>query len=172
MGDSLRLRAGLVRANRHHVAVYASAVSVRTDGGATITGQHQRSVRARERANSTDDGSESELGPGTRRVRCGHKRRIRLFTAVELHGSEDVRAQSELRGGLPRLEEYSPGAARMEPEPIASVLSEPWSGTYTESAESILRTDPGLIFISAADDRTTTTAACVSAFHKRGAISG
>ena len=60
-GDSRRLRPDLVRADRNHDAVHASAISVRADRWTAVAGQSRAGVRA-----------------GRRTHRCKSRRRIRI----------------------------------------------------------------------------------------------
>ena len=92
LGDSFRLRHGLVRTDRHHDAVHAAAVPVRADGRATVAGQHQSGFRALERSHGAGRRAESEFGAGPGGFRRGPERRVRLFAAMELHRAEDLRA--------------------------------------------------------------------------------
>ena len=92
LGDPLRLWHGLVRADRHHDAVHAAAVSVRSDGGQ----QSQDNINPAFLLSSgptvqvTAPNPNSGLGQGV----FGVERNVGLgqFAAVELHGAEDLRA--------------------------------------------------------------------------------
>src|SRR6185437_5933680 len=128
LGDPVRLRNGVLRADRHHDAVYNTAIPVCANRRSAVAGQYQSRIPACERTNCASERAESEFRSGARCFWRTARWRLRLFPAMEPGGSKDYWTESQFRDRVSRLEEYSSGTARIQPEPVACRRSRSWPG--------------------------------------------
>src|SRR3569833_2035748 len=118
VGGPLRLRHRLVRADGHYNTVHASAISVCANSRAAIPRQHQPGLPLVCRPDGSGHSTESELRTRPGRFRSRSQCWVRLFATMELHSAKGTRPGSQYRSGLSLIEEYAPGLARMELEPV------------------------------------------------------
>src|SRR5207253_3113152 len=116
------------------------------------------------------DGAESEFRAGARRIRNRSERGVGLFATMEFYDSENDRQEFERRSRISRLEKYTAGRAGRECQSVAGYGSGARRGAAREGAESVSRTDSGIILTWRRDTHRTATLAAVPALYDRRVV--
>ncbi len=168
VGHPLRLWDGLVRTNGNHHTLHASAISVRTDRGATIAGQHQPRFPALHRPPTvqvTAPNPNSGLGQGVfgvdRNVGSGYSQQWN-FTIQKTFGKD-----LNLEIGYLGSKNTHLGLPESNLNQFTGRRFGAGSGADKESGQSILRTDSRVVVTGAGDNYPAAIAARFPPVHER-----